>query len=84
MLVELSWSTDVIFGNEQTLNVLLNILGLKHRKHSSHVPKCITYLSWFIFIKEQALRIIDTCSHPQNKINHVFEAEKENFQKIFE
>ena len=44
MLVELSWSTDVIFGNEQTLNVLLNILGLKHRKHSYHVPKCITYL----------------------------------------
>ena len=45
MLVQLSWSTDVIFGNEKTLNVLLNILGLKYRKHSSHVAKCITYLS---------------------------------------
>ena len=45
MLVELSWSTDVIFGNEQTLSVLLNILGLKYRKHSSHVPECKTYLS---------------------------------------
>lgn len=55
----LQWADSQVF--------LLNILGLKYRKHSSHVPECKTYLSWFIFIKR----------HSQN-YRYMFSSPKQN------